>query len=43
MDLAGEEEASMLGGVVTILAPRRRNVRVENGIYEKRANPCCRP
>lgn len=42
MGLEGEDEASMLGGVVTILAPRR-NVRVENGIYEKRADPCCRP
>ena len=31
MDLAGEEEAWMLRGVVTILAPRRRrNVLVEN-------------
>lgn len=34
-DVAGEEDASVMGGGVTILALRRRNVLVENGYLRK--------
>lgn len=42
MDIA-EEEALMMGAVVTISALRRRNALTENDPYEKRAKPCHRP
>lgn len=35
-----EEAAPVMGGGVTVLALRGRNVLAENGIYEKRAPSC---
>lgn len=36
-DVAGEEDASVMGGGVTILALRRRNVLIENGYLREKS------